>query len=57
MDVSAGRAAMWIISFGVLTAGIVTLAVNGLSGIPGHWIGIVVGGALASIAFALGFYE
>jgi hypothetical protein len=55
--VSAGRAAMWIIAGGIAGALVVVLVVNGLSGVPFEWIGLVVGAALATTAFVLGLIE
>jgi hypothetical protein len=54
---SAGRAAMWIIAAGIALAGAVVLAVNGLSGIPGEWWGLLVGALLCGTAFGLGYAE
>ena len=54
---SAGRAAMWIIAPGIALAIAVVLAVDGLSGIPGEWVGIAVGAALFVTAFGLGYAE
>ena len=54
---SAGRAAMWIIAGGIVSAGVIVLGVDGLSGIPGEWVGVIVGAILASAAFALGYAE
>ena len=48
---------MWIIAGGIATALIVVLAVNGVSGIPYEWWGVLVGCALASVAFGLGYVE
>jgi hypothetical protein len=48
---------MWIISAGIVTAIVVVLGVDGLSGVPGEWVGIVVAAILASAAFALGYAE
>ena len=48
---------MWIISGGIVTALVVVLGVNGLSGVPGEWVGVIVGAVLASAAFALGYAE
>jgi hypothetical protein len=48
---------MWIIAGGIVTAMVIVLGVNGLSGIPGEWVGVVVGAILASAAFALGYAE
>ena len=48
---------MWIISGGIVTAMVIVLGVNGLSGIPGEWVGVIVGAVLASAAFALGYAE
>lgn len=54
---SAGRAAMWIIASGIALAVAVVLAVNGLDGIPGEWVGIAVGALLCATAFGLGYVE
>jgi hypothetical protein len=54
---SAGRAAMWIIASGISLAGVVVLAVNGLDGIPGEWVGLLVGAVLCGTAFGLGYAE
>jgi hypothetical protein len=48
---------MWIIAGGIVTALVIVLGVNGVSGVPGDWVGIVVGAILASAAFALGYAE
>ena len=48
---SAGRAAMWVISGGIVVATVAVLAGPGYDGIPGHWIGLLVAVAFASIAF------
>jgi uncharacterized membrane protein len=48
---------MWLISGGIVVATLAVLAGPGYDGVPGHWIGLVVAAAFASIAFALGFYE
>jgi hypothetical protein len=55
--VSAGRAAMWIISGGIVLAVLVVLAVSGLDGVPGEWLGILVAAALAGVAFVLGYLD
>jgi hypothetical protein len=54
---NAGRAAMWIIAGGIVTALVIVLGVDGVSGVPGDWVGIIVGAILASAAFALGYAE
>ncbi len=54
---SAGRAAMWLISGMIVVAMLAVLIGPGYNGLPGQWIGLVVAAAFASIAFALGFYE
>ena len=36
---------------------VIVLGVDGLSGIPGEWVGVIVGAILASAAFALGYAE
>jgi hypothetical protein len=48
---------MWIISGGIVTAIVVVLGVNGLNGVPGEWVGVIVGAILASAAFVLGYAE
>jgi hypothetical protein len=54
---SAGRAAMWLISGMIVAAMLAVLIGPGLDGFPRGWLGLAVAGAFASIAFALGFYE
>jgi hypothetical protein len=48
---------MWIIASGIALAMAVVLAVNGLDGIPGEWIGVAVGALLCATAFGLGYAE
>jgi hypothetical protein len=48
---------MWIISGGIATALVIVLGADGLSGVPGEWVGVVVAAILASAAFALGYAE
>jgi hypothetical protein len=48
---------MWIIAGGIVSALVIVLGVDGLSGIPGEWVGVIVGAILASAAFALGYAE
>ncbi len=48
---------MWIISGGIVTAIVVVLGVDGLHGVPGEWVGVIVGAILASAAFVLGYAE
>jgi hypothetical protein len=48
---------MWIIAGGIATALVVVLGVDGLSGVPGEWVGVIVAAILASAAFALGYAE
>jgi hypothetical protein len=48
---------MWIISGGIVSALVIVLGVDGVSGVPGEWIGVIVGAILASAAFALGYAE
>ncbi len=48
---------MWIIAGGIVSALVIVLGVDGVSGIPGDWVGVVVGAILASAAFALGYAE
>jgi hypothetical protein len=48
---------MWIISGGIVAALVIVLGVDGLSGVPGEWAGVIVGAILASAAFALGYAE
>jgi hypothetical protein len=48
---------MWIIAGGIATALVIVLGVDGLSGVPGEWVGVVIAAILASAAFALGFAE
>jgi hypothetical protein len=48
---------MWIIAGGILAAMVIVLGVDGLSGIPGEWVGVIVAAILASAAFALGYAE
>jgi len=48
---------MWIISGGIVTALVIVLGVDGLSGVPGEWVGVIIGAILASAAFALGYAE
>jgi hypothetical protein len=48
---------MWIIAGGITTALVIVLGVDGLSGVPGEWVGVIVGAILASAAFALGYAE
>ncbi len=48
---------MWIIAGGIVSALVIVLGVNGVSGVPGDWVGIIVGAILASAAFALGYAE
>ena len=54
---SAGRAAMWLISAMIVLAMAAVLIGPGLDGVPRGWLGLAVAAAFASIAFALGFYE
>ena len=53
-DYLAKTGAGWMVP--IFTAPIV-LAVNGLSGVPYEWIGLLVGILLASVAFTLGALE
>ncbi len=48
---------MWIIAGGIATALVIVLGVDGLSGVPGEWVGVIIGAILASAAFALGYAE
>jgi hypothetical protein len=48
---------MWIIAGGIVSALVIVLGVDGVSGIPGEWVGVVVAAILASAAFALGYAE
>ena len=48
---------MWIISGGIVAAMVIVLGVDGVSGVPGEWVGVIVGAILASAAFALGYAE
>jgi len=54
---SAGRAAMWLISAMIVLAMAAVLIGPGIDGVPRGWFGLAVAAAFASIAFALGFYE
>jgi hypothetical protein len=56
-ELSAGRAAMWLIAGAITTALVAVLVVDGFSGIPWGWWGLVIGFGLAAVAFGLGFYE
>jgi hypothetical protein len=56
-DMSAGRAAMWIIAGAITTALVAVLVVDGFNGIPWGWWGLIIGCGLAATAFGLGFYE
>jgi hypothetical protein len=57
MEMSGGKLAMWVIGGAVLASLITVLAVAGLSGVPGEWIGVAVALVFAAIAFRLGYYE
>jgi hypothetical protein len=57
MQLSAGRAAMWVIATGVVLAMVLTVAARGLSHFPFEWYGILIGCALAIVAFLLGLIE
>jgi hypothetical protein len=57
MEMRGGKLAMWVIGGGVLTSLVTVLAVAGLSGVPGEWIGVAVALVFAAIAFLLGNYE
>jgi hypothetical protein len=48
---------MWIIAGGIVTALVIVLGADGLSGVPGEWVGVIIGAILASAAFALGYAE
>ena len=48
---------MWIISGGIVAALVIVLGVDGISGVPGEWVGVIIGAILASAAFALGYAE
>ena len=42
-DISAGRAAMWIIAGAITTALVAVLVVDGFSGVPWGWWGLIIG--------------
>jgi len=48
---------MWIIAGGIVSALVIVLGVDGLSGIPGDWVGVIARAILASAAFALVYAE
>jgi hypothetical protein len=54
---SAGRAAMWMISFGIAAASVAVLVVDGVEGFPYDWVGIAIAGVLATISFVLGLAD
>jgi hypothetical protein len=48
---------MWIIASGIMGAMLIVLAVDGVSGLPFEWFGVLSACILAGVAFALGFAE
>jgi hypothetical protein len=48
---------MWIIASGIMGALLIVLAVDGVSGLPFEWFGVLAACILSGVAFALGFAE
>jgi hypothetical protein len=54
---SAGRTAMWLISFGIAAATVAVVVVDGVEGFPYDWAGLTGAAILTVVSFALGLAD